>query len=186
MLVVALGAALAMAAPDTPPDPFEPPLPRPMTVETVRDTISDEIRVSAVLRDAMQQRLTLTCDPHDHEFIRVTFTSMRWLVRGNFITRERPLIYRFDDLPPRRRIWLVKDREARLGGRPRVTEFLRELIGARELVFRTRDVESNRIELKFRIVGARAAIRRLLEACGETELRDRWFGPPAPAAVPPV
>ena len=185
MLLVALGAALAMAAPDTPPDPFDPPLPRPMSVETVRDTISDEVRVSATLRDATQ-RLTLTCDPHDHEFIRVTFTSMRWLVRGNFITRERPLIYRFDDLPSRRLIWLVKDREARLGGRSRVTEFMRELIGARELVFRTRDVESNRIELKFRIVGAREAVRQLLEACGETTLRDSWFGQAEPAAAPPV
>ncbi|HVQ07680.1 MAG TPA: hypothetical protein VMS43_04530 [Allosphingosinicella sp.] len=185
MLLVALGAALALAAPTTPPDPFDPPLPRPMSVETTRDTITDEVRVSAILRDATQ-RLTLTCDPHDHEFIRVTFTSMRWLVRGNFITRERALIYRFDDLPARRRIWLVKDREARLGGRERVTEFLREMIGARELVFRTRDVESNRIELRFRIVGARAAVQQLLEACGETILHDRWFGPPAAAARPPV
>jgi hypothetical protein len=175
MLLVALGAAMAWAAPDTPPDPFDPPLPRPMSVETVRDPITDEVRVTATLRDSTQ-RLTLTCNPHDHEFIRVTFTSMRWLVRGNFITRERPLIYRFDDLPPRRLIWLVKDREARLGGRPRVARFLRDLVGARELVFRTRDVESNRFELKFRIVGARAAVRQLLEACGETELRDRWFG----------
>lgn len=183
MLFVALGAALAMAAPDTPPDPFDPPLPRPMSVETVRDTISDEVKVIATLRDAGQQRLTLVCDPHDHEFIRVTFTSTRWLVRGQFLTRERALIYRFDDLPARRRIWLVKDREARLGGRPRVTEFLRELIGASELVFRTRDVESNRIELRFRIVGAREAVRRLLEACGETELRDSWYGA---ATRPPV
>lgn len=185
MLLAALGAALAMAAPDTPPDPFDPPLPRPMSVETVRDTMSDDVRVTATLRDATQ-RLTLTCDPHDHEFIRVTFTSMRWLVRGNFITRERPLIYRFDDLPPRRLIWLVKDREARLGGRGRVTEFMRNLIGASELVFRTRDVESNRIELRFRIVGAREAVRQLLEACGEIRLRDSWFGPPAPAVRPPV
>jgi len=185
MLFLALGAALALAAPDTPPDPFDPPLPRPMSVETVRDTISDEVRVSAVLRDSTQ-RLTLTCDPHNHEFIRVTFTSMRWLVRGNFITRERPLLYRFDDLPSRRRIWLVKDREARLGGRSRVTEFMRELIEARELVFRTRDVESNRFELKFRIVGARAAVHRLLEACGETELRASWFGSTGPATEPPV
>jgi hypothetical protein len=185
MLLVALGAALAMAAPDTPPDPFDPPLPRPMSVETVRDTMSDDVRVTATLRDATQ-RLTLTCDPHDHEFIRVTFTSMRWLVRGNFLTRERALVYRFDDLPPRRLIWLVKDREARLGGRRRVTEFLRHFIGASELVFRTRDVESNRIELRFRIVGAREAVRQLLEACGETRLRDSWFGPPAPADRTPV
>jgi|GEM_PF-2124962 len=175
MLFAALAAALAIAAPDTPPDPFDPPLPRPMAVEAVRDPITDEVRVTATLRDSTQ-RLNFTCDPHDHEFIRVTFTSMRWLVRGNFITRERALIYRFDDLPPRRLIWLVKDREARLGGRRRVTEFMREFVGANELVFRTRDVESNRFELRFRIVGARAAVRQLLEACGETDLAGRWFG----------
>lgn len=176
MLLVALGAAMAWAAPDTPPDPFDPPPPRPMSVETVRDSITDHVRVTATLRDATQ-RLTLSCDPHDYEFIRVRFTSMRWLVRGNFITRERPLIYRFDDLPPRRLIWIVKDREARLAGRRRVTEFLREFVAADELVFRTRDVETNRIELRFRIVGARPAVAQLLAACGETALRDRWFGP---------
>ena len=87
MLLVALAAALLGAAPDTPPDPYEPPLPRPMAVETVRDPITDDIRVQATLRD-QDRRLTLACDPHDFEFIRVTFTSSRWLVRGNFLTRR--------------------------------------------------------------------------------------------------
>jgi|GraSoiStandDraft_59_1057299.scaffolds.fasta_scaffold210731_2 hypothetical protein len=179
MLFVALAAALLGAAPDTPPDPYEPPLPRAMTVENVRDPISDDLRVQATLRD-QDRRLTLTCDPHDFEFIRVTFTSNRWLIRGNLITRERALIYRFDDNRPRRLIWILKDREARLAGRQRVGEFLRGFIDADEVVFRTRDVESNRILLRFRIVGARAAVDQLLRQCGENELHDRIFnGPPA-------
>ena len=177
MLFVALAAALAWAAPDTPPDPYEPPSPRPMAVETVRDPITDDVRVQATLRD-QDRRLTLVCDPHDFEFIRVTFTSNRWLVRGNFLTRERALIYRFDDAPPVRLIWIVKDREARLAGRRRVGEFLRQFIDADELVFSTRDVETNRILLRFRIVGAHQAVDQLLRQCGENELHDRIFNAP--------
>ena len=177
MLFAALAALMGWAAPGTPPDPYEPPLPRPMSVETVRDPITDDVRVQATLRD-QDRRLTLACDPHDFEFIRVTFTSNRWLVRGNFITRERPLIYRFDDERPVRLIWIVKDREARLAGRSRVGEFLRGLIQADELVFRTRDVESNRLLLRFRIVGAREAVGQLLRQCGEIELRNRIFEAP--------
>ena len=177
MLFAALAAMLGWAAPDTPPDPFELPLPRPMAVETVRDPITDDLRVQATLRD-QDRRLTLACDPHDFEFIRVTFTSNRWLVRGNLITRERPLIYRFDDARPRRLIWIVKDREARLAGRRRVGEFLRSFIDADEVVFRTRDVESNRLLLRFRIVGGREAVDQLLRQCGEIDLRNRIFNPP--------
>lgn len=177
MLLAALAAALGLAAPDTPPDPYEPPLPRAMTVGTVRDPITDDLRVQATLLDR-GQRLTLACDPHDFEFIRVTFTSNRWLVRGNLITRERPLVYRFDDNRPVRLIWIVKDREARLAGRNRVGSFLEGLIDADELVFRTRDVESNRILLRFRIVGAREAVDQLLRQCGENDLHRRLFGPP--------
>ena len=177
MLFVALAAALLGAAPDTPPDPYESPLPRAMTVENVRDPITDDLRVQATLRD-QDRRLTLTCDPHDFEFIRVTFTSNRWLVRGNFLTRERALIYRFDDNRPRRLIWILKDREARLAGRRRVGDFLRGFIDADEVVFRTRDVESNRILLRFRVVGAREAVDQLLRQCGEHDLRARIFNPP--------
>ena len=177
MLFAALAAMLGWVAPDTPPDPFEPPLPRPMTVETVRDPITDDLRVQATLRD-QDRRLTLACDPHDFEFIRVTFTSNRWLVRGNFITRERPLIYRFDDNRPVRLVWIVKDREARLAGRKRVGDFLQGFVDADEVVFRTRDVETNRLLLRFRIVGAREAVDQLLRQCGELDLRARVLNAP--------
>lgn len=177
MLFAALAAMLALAAPDTPPDPFDLPLPRPMEVGTVRDPITDDVRVQATLRD-QDRRLTLACDPHDFEFIRVTFTSNRWLVRGNLITRARPLIYRFDDNRPVRLLWNVRDREARLSGRGRVRDFLQRFIDADELVIRTRDVESTRILLRFRIVGGREAVDQLLRACGENELRDRIFNAP--------
>ena len=40
MLFAALAAMLGWVAPDTPPDPYEPPLPRPMAVETMRDPIT--------------------------------------------------------------------------------------------------------------------------------------------------
>ena len=64
MLFAALRAAmLASAAPDTLPDPYEPPLPA-QAVRTVRDPITDDLRVQATLRD-QDRRLTLACDPHD-------------------------------------------------------------------------------------------------------------------------
>lgn len=170
MLLVALGVALASAAIETPP-------PRPMSVEVARDTISDRVSATATLRDG-QQRLTLSCDPDEHDFIRVRFTSNRWLVYGNFITGERPLYYRFDDMPPRRLIWILEDRTGRLGGRHRVTEFLQGLIAGHVLVFRTRDVESHPFDLTFRLVGVRAAVDQLLTLCGESAARDRLFAAP--------
>jgi hypothetical protein len=169
MLLVALGASMAWAA-------IDPPPPRPMSVEVERDTINDRVTATATLRDG-SQRLTLSCNPDDYDFVRVAFSSNRWLVFGNFITGERPLVYRFDDMPPRRLIWEVKDRSGRLAGRRRVTEFLRGLIDGQVLIFRTRDVEGHAFDLTFRLVGARAAVAQLLEICGETRVRDRLLGP---------
>lgn len=164
-----LFAALALAA-------VEPPPPRPMTVEVIRDTITDSVRASASLLDA-GQRLTLTCDPADHDGVRVRVSSSRWLARGSFVTRERPLVYRFDSEPPRRHIWWVRDRGAFMRGRSRAGRFLYGLITAERLVIRARDVEDHEFDLSFRLAGAYPAVRELLEACGETRLRTQLYGP---------
>ena len=72
----------------------------------------------------------------------------------------------------------MRDRGARLAGRGRVACFLRGLIGAERLVFRTRDIEDHRFDLSFRIVGAQPAIAaaarglRRGRGCG-----DDLFGP---------
>jgi hypothetical protein len=163
--------ALALAA-------IEPPPPRPMTVEVVRDAINDRIRANANLYDA-GQRLTLACDPARYDGVRVTVTSNNWLSRGFILTSERPLLYRFDDEPLRRLIWVVHDRTAQLAGRKRVTQFIRQMIGAERLVFRTRDVEEHRLDLTFRLIGARVAVDQLLDVCGESRVRTELFGPPA-------
>ena len=164
-----LFAVLALAA-------VEPPPPRPMAVEVVRDAITDSVKASATLLDA-GQRLTLACDPADYGGVRVSFTSSRWVARGSFLSRERPLVYRFDSERPRRYIWWVRDRGGTMRARSRVGWFLHGLITAERLVIRTRDVEDHPFELNFRIVGAYPAVRELLEACGETRLMTRLYGP---------
>lgn len=163
--------ALALAAIDLPP-------PRPMAVEVSRDPITDQVRASANLYDS-GQRLTLACDAAHFQGLRVSFTSSAWLSRGNIFTGERPLTYRFDDNEPRRHEWLIRDRSARLESRGEILSFVSALIGADRLVFRTRDVEEHRLDISFRIVGARPAVAQLLDACGEGALRVRLFGAPA-------
>jgi hypothetical protein len=160
--------ALALAAIDLPP-------PRPMAVAVSHDPITDQVRASADLYDT-GQRLTISCDPTHYHGLRVSFTSSAWLSRGNIFTGERPLTYRFDRGEPVRQEWNIRDRNARLVSSGHVAAFLDGLIGADLLVFRTRDVEEHRLDLSFRIVGARAAVAQLLEVCGEAGLRARLFG----------
>lgn len=160
--------ALALAATE--------PLPRPMTVEVVSDPITDAISASATLRDR-GERLTVACEPSDYDGLRISFHSANWLARGNLFSGERPLIYRFDDHPPRRMLWNVRERSARLRGRHRVAPFVRALAGAERLVIRTRNIEDRELDIVFRIAGAGPAIERLLEACGETDLVNRQSAP---------
>ena len=87
-----------------------------MRVEVTRDTISDDVTATATLQDG-GAKLTLTCEPDDYEGVRVIFTSQHWLAGNSFFTGERPLIYRFDEERPRRLVWIMRDRGARLAGR---------------------------------------------------------------------
>ena len=151
--------ALALAA-------IDPPA-RPMTFEFRRDAISDEISVKAELRDG-PNRIEVTCDPARHGGIRVNLHTNRWLSHGNVLTGKRALTYRFDDDRPRRTMWDISDRRARLEGRRRVLTFMRALAASDRLVVRTRDVEGRRYELAFRLVETRPVVERTLEACGET------------------
>ena len=111
--------------------------------------------------------------------MRVSFSSSpRWVARGSsLLTRERPIVYRFDSQRPRRYIWFMRDRGARLSGARRVAWFLEGLLTAEQLVFRTRDVEGRRLDLSFRIAGAPRAVPGLLDTCGDTEIKPRLFDP---------
>jgi hypothetical protein len=161
--------ALALAA-------IDPPLPQPMSVEVVRDPITDAVRASADLYDS-GQKLTVACDPARYEGVRISFSTRHWMAGDSFFTGERPLIHRFDSQRPRRLVWIMRDRGARLSGRKRVTFFLAEMIAAERLVLRSRDVEDHVLDLTFRVAGAHPAIARLLEACGENRMRAQLYGP---------
>jgi hypothetical protein len=165
--------ALALVAADEPPAAI---VPRPMTVEVSRDPMNDRVSATATLRDA-GNRLDISCDPGRYDGMRVSFTSMYWLARGNVLTGERSVSYRFDDQRPRRLYWHVESRSGRIGdSRNRARPFIREMVSAERVVLRTRDVSERPIDITFRIVGARPAIAQLLDACGEDELKDRLFG----------
>ena len=168
-----LFVALALFAVEEPP---APPAPRPMSVEVVRDPVTDRVSATATLRDA-GQRLDIACDPARYPGLRVSFTSMYWLARGNLLTGERSVTYRFDEQRPRRLYWNVQARSGRIGdARNRARPFIRDMLSSERVVIRTRDVEERPIDLIFRLVGARPAIAQLLDACGESELKDSWFG----------
>jgi len=169
--------ALALIATDPPP--------RPAAVEVVRDLITDEVRAYATVRDG-GDRLVVSCAPGDYDGARVAFHSRRWLARGNLFTGERPVVYRFDNLPPRRMMWDVNDRRGLLTGNSRVAAFLSGLVGSERLVIRARDIENRRFDMVFRLVDVAPALRHALAACrsagaGGGELPDGEENIPAAA-----
>jgi len=152
----------------------EPP-PRPMEVEVIRDAITDQVRAFATVR-AGRDRLVVSCDPARYRGVRVSFHAAHWLSRGNLFTGERPVVFRFDDLPPRRMMWDVDNRRGMLTG-SRVYNFLNHLVAADRLVIRTRDIENHRYDFTFRLLGVRPAVDQALAAC-------RGSPPPAEPAPP--
>ncbi len=149
----------------------EPP-PRPMSVEVIRDPITDQVRAYATVRDH-RHRLVVSCDPGRYDGPRVSFHADRWLSRGNLFTGYRPAIYRFDDHPPRRMMWDINNRRGLLTGRSRVAAILDQLVRAEKLVIRTRDIENHRLDLVFRLREVRPAVEQALAACRESPMRQR-------------
>jgi hypothetical protein len=144
------------------------PPPRPMEVDVVRDPITDHVRAYATVREG-GDRLVVSCDSSSRDGPRVTFHGRRWLASGNLLTGDRPVTYRFDDHPPRRRMWDLDDRRGTLTARARVGSFLAWLMASRKLVIRTRDIENHRYDMTFRLVDVRPAIEQALTACGQGE-----------------
>jgi hypothetical protein len=130
----------------------EPPVP-PMRVEVVRDAITDEVKAFATLNEG-GNRLVVSCAPERHDGARVSFHSRHWLARGNMLTGERPVTYRFDSLPPQRSMWDVEDRRGRLSGQRRVASFLSHMMS-----------EDRRVDMTFRLADVRPAIEQALAAC---------------------
>ena len=152
----------------------EPP-PRPMEVEVIRDAITDQVRAFATVH-AGRDRLVVSCNPARYRGARISFHAAHWLARGNLFTGERPVVSRFDDLPPRRMMWDVNNRRGTLTG-ARVYNFLNHLVAADRLVIRTRDIENHRYDLTFRLLGVRPAVDQALAACAAS--------PPSAEPAPP-
>ena len=147
---------------------FEPP-PRPMSVEIVRDPITDHVRAYATVRDR-RDRIVVSCDSAEWGRPRVTFHSERWLARGNVFTGYRPVIHRFDRRRPWRQMWRVENRHATLTGERRIASFLANLMAAERLAIRTRDIENHRLDLTFRLREVRPAVEQALAACGASPM----------------
>ena len=141
-----------------------PALPAPMSVEVVTDVITDQVRAYATVRNE-GDRLVISCDPSRYDGYRITVHSRRWLMRGNLFTGERPLIFRFDQGPPRRGMWDVTDRRATLIGDARKTSFLHQLQTAERVAIRARDIENHRFDMVFALNGVRPALEQAMAAC---------------------
>jgi hypothetical protein len=155
--------------------PAQEPPPEPMEIEIVRDPITDQQRATATLRGE-EGRIEIWCESPDWGDVRVEFHSRRWLARGQFLTGQQPVTYRFDEGRPYRRLWHVRDRRASFDDKGRVVSFLTALMRSRRLVLRTRDVENHTFDSSFAIGESRGAITQLLQTCGSGRLNPRVLG----------
>jgi hypothetical protein len=167
--------ALALAATQAEPAPPAEPVPAPMTVEVVRDAITDRLGATATLR-ANGERIEIRCRAPDWGDVSVQYHSRRWIARGNVLTGMQPVTYRFDDHAPVRRLWRVHDRVARFDDRGRVIAFVNALMGARRLVLRTRDIENRTFDAAFPIGETQPAIVLLLHTCGSSRINPHIIG----------
>jgi hypothetical protein len=164
MFLIALALATAQPAILRPAPPVE--------LSIVRDAITDRLRATATLRGA-GERIVIRCESPDWGDVSVEYHSRRWLARGNIITGQNPVTYRFDDQRPVRRLWHVNDRRASFDDRGRLVAFLRAMMGSRRLVIRTRDIENHRFDSVFTIGESTNAITQLLQTCGSRRLNPR-------------
>ena len=167
-------AAIALLAAETPFQPVtvETMIVEPMTVEVIRDAITDEIRAFATVRDD-GHRLVVSCEPAEYDGARISVHSRRWLAPGNVLTGDRPITYRFDSLPPQRSMWDVEDRSGRLSSERRAGWFIGHLMSAEKLVIRARDIENNAFDMVFRLREVRPAVEQALAACAATQADRR-------------
>jgi len=168
MILIALALAASQA-------PAEPPTAPPLEIEVVRDAITDRQRATATLR-GNGERIVISCAAPNWGDINIAYHSRRWLARGNFFTGHQPITYRFDDQQSRRRLWHVRNRTANFDDRGRAISFLRELMGARRLVLRTRDIENRTFDSVFEIGESTSAITALLNTCGSRRFNRRIIG----------
>ena len=182
MFLIALALALTQAEPASQTEPAaraEPPAqieaPQPMTVEVVRDAITDRMRATAILR-ANGERIEIRCREPDWGDVSVQYHSRHWIARGNVLTGQQPVTYRFDDHAPIRRLWRVHDRVASFDNRGRVIGFVGALMNARRLVLRTRDIENRTFDAISPIGETQSAIVALLHTCGSRRINPPLIG----------
>ena len=168
--------ALTVAAPLTAAQPEPAPQVEPaMTVQIVRDAITGRLSATATLR-ANGERIEIRCRAPRWGDVSVEYHSRRWIARGNFLTGQQPVTYRFDDHAPVRRLWHVDERVAGFDNPRAVIAFIDGLMGARRLILRTRDVENRTFDATFAIGETRPAIAQLLQTCGSARLNPRILG----------
>lgn len=139
----------------------------PMTVDVNHDRINDRASAVATLRSG-DDRLEFGCTPYEPRRVWWRLRSHRWFRGGDPIDGNIAFRVRFDDHDSQRLTWSVRERTAMLVGRGRVQRFAQWVIGSRQLIVRTRGPERRRYDITFELDGAREAISRALEACGDT------------------
>jgi hypothetical protein len=169
MVLIALTLAAVQAATVQPAPPLEAAI--------TRDAITDRLRATAILRGE-GERIEIRCESPDWGDVSVRYHSRRWLARGNILTGQTPVTYRFDDQRPRRKLWHVSDRTASFDDRGRLVAFLRAMLGAHRLVLRTRDIENRTFDSVFTIGESASAIAQILQTCGSPRLNRRILPQP--------
>jgi hypothetical protein len=170
----ALAAALLILAFTPAAAAAQQPPPLPMTVEIERDPIDDSVRAFAIAR-TRDARLSVGCNPRRYRGVRVMLAGSAWL-SSSFVSGRRAIHYRFGDAPARRTRWQTRRGVASLRPEPRVLSFLQWMAASDRLAVRTRDVEGRELNLIFPLQGGRAAIDRMLAACGDEALRRAVLG----------
>jgi len=145
--------------------------PEPVTSEIAYDRVSGEVRATATLHSG-DDRLEIGCTPFEVRRLWVRLRTHRWLREGNVFNGNSVLVFRFDERPPIRMMWSVRERAALLVGIGRVERFVRRVVDSRQLIVRAQGPEGRRYDITFSTEGARDAIGYALEACGNS-LRRR-------------
>ncbi len=137
----------------------------PATSEITYDRVTGEVRTTATFHSG-DDRLEIGCTPFEVRRLWVRLRSHRWLREGNVFNGDAILMFRFDEQPPIRMMWSVRERAAMLVGLGRVERFVRRVVDSRQLIVRARGPEGRRYDITFSTEDARDVIGRALEACG--------------------
>ncbi|HWH22390.1 MAG TPA: hypothetical protein VNT25_03735 [Allosphingosinicella sp.] len=163
-------ALFATGAAAQPLQPAWVPELKPMSVEIVRDPITDSVSAFAVAQGDKSQ-LRIGCAPDQYRGIRVYVVGREWLDANHRFTRRATLRHRFDDAPAERSSWRISGRTASLRPLSLVPDFIDRVLNSDRVTFRARNLEDREFDTVYSLRDRAAAINLMLETCRQSEAR---------------